>query len=110
MTIYFGGLHHDHVKQTKNQLIKSFNAWCPWMEQVNLITYYFHINNTSPFLTTREAVVPLANNPIMLRKLIQSFRHLEHQNLFIISNSISITIVQQFRKKEMDQNRGVQLA
>ena len=32
------------------------------------------------FLATREAVTPLANDPIMLGTLIQSFRHLENQN------------------------------
>jgi len=33
-----------------------------------------------PFLATREVVAPLANNPIMLDRSIQSFRHLELQN------------------------------
>ena len=35
-----------------------------------------------------EEVVPLSNDPIMSKRLIQSFRHLEHQNLSIISDSI----------------------
>ena len=34
-----------------------------------------------PFLITREAVAPLADNVIMLGTLIQSFRYLEQQNL-----------------------------
>ena len=38
-----------------------------------------------PFLAPREAVVPAANDPIMLGTLIRSFRHLEHQNPY--SNS-----------------------
>ena len=33
-----------------------------------------------PFFATREAVAALANYPIMLGRLIQSFRHLKHQN------------------------------
>ena len=35
-----------------------------------------------------EAVAPLANDPIMLGRPIQSFRDLEHQNLSIISDSL----------------------
>ena len=34
-----------------------------------------------------EAVAPLANDPIMLRRPIRSFRDLEHQNPPIISDS-----------------------
>ena len=34
-----------------------------------------------PFLCTRKAVVPLANDHFMLGTLIQLFRHLKHQNL-----------------------------
>ena len=41
-----------------------------------------------PFLTTREAVVLLTNDPIMSDTLIWSFRHLEHQNPPIISEDI----------------------
>ena len=32
------------------------------------------------FLATKEALVPLANYPIMSERLIQLFRHLEYQN------------------------------
>ena len=44
-------------------------------------------------MATTEAVSLLANDPIMLGKLIQSFRHLKHQNLstgddFIYSSGI----------------------
>ena len=42
------------------------------------------------FLAIREAVLPLANYPIMLGRLIRSFRHLEHQNPSIISDSKKI--------------------
>ena len=35
-----------------------------------------------------EAVAPHANDPIMSGRLIQLFRHLEHQNPSIISDSI----------------------
>ena len=35
-----------------------------------------------------EAVAPLGNDPIMLRRTIWSFKDLEHQNLPIISDSI----------------------
>ena len=38
--------------------------------------------------TTRGVVVPPANNLIMSGTLIRSFRHLEHQNLSIISGDI----------------------
>ena len=41
-----------------------------------------------PFLATREAVAPLANDPFMLGRPIRSFRDLEHQNWSIISDSI----------------------
>ena len=34
-----------------------------------------------PFLATREAVAPHANDPFMSGTWIRSFRHLEHQNL-----------------------------
>ena len=40
------------------------------------------------FLATIEAVVPLANDPIMLRRPIRSFRDLENQNLPNISDFI----------------------
>ena len=33
-------------------------------------------------------MAPLANDPIMSRRLIRSFRHLEYQNPSIISDSI----------------------
>merc|ERR1712112_638794 len=41
-----------------------------------------------PFLATREAVAPLANDLIMSGTSIRSFRHLEHQNQSIISEDI----------------------
>ena len=40
-----------------------------------------------PILATRELVVPLANNPIMLKRLIWLFKHLEQK---IISDYICI--------------------
>ena len=42
------------------------------------------------FLAPGKAVAPLANNPIMSGRSIQSLRHLEHQNLSIITDSIRI--------------------
>ena len=39
-------------------------------------------------LATRELLAKLANNPIMLGRLIQLFRHLEFKNPSIISDSI----------------------
>jgi len=50
-----------------------------------------------PFLATREAVAPLANDPIISSRLIQLFRHLKHQNLstveyFIYSSGISCLV------------------
>ena len=41
-----------------------------------------------PFLATREEVAPLANDPIILGRSMWSFRHLESQDLSIISESI----------------------
>ena len=38
-----------------------------------------------PCLATSEAVIPLANDLIMLATLIQSFRHIENQ--YLSSNS-----------------------
>ena len=47
-----------------------------------------------------EEVVPLSNDPIMLKRLIQSFGHLKHQNLSIFSDSIGrARMVQQFGQK-----------
>ena len=43
---------------------------------------------TSCILTNREAVVQLANDPIMLGRSKQLFRHLEYQNLSIILDFI----------------------
>ena len=37
-----------------------------------------------PFLATKETLVPLANDPIMYKRLIRSFKHLECQNLSIL--------------------------
>ena len=42
------------------------------------------------FLATKGALVPLASYPIMLERSIRSFRHLECQNLSIMSDSIGI--------------------
>ena len=45
---------------------------------------FIHISGIAflvQFLATREAVAPLANDPIMSGRLILSFKHLEHQNL-----------------------------
>ena len=48
----------------------------------------------------RDALAPLANDPIMLDTSIWLFRHLEHQNPSIISDSIgSARMVQQFQNK-----------
>ena len=46
--------------------------------------------NLVPILATRETEGPLSNDPIMSGRLIQSFRHLQCQNLSIISESIGI--------------------
>ena len=40
------------------------------------------------FMATKEILAPLANDLIMLGRLIQLFRYLECQNLFIISDFI----------------------
>ena len=43
-----------------------------------------------PFLATKETLVPLANDPIMKKRSIRLFRHLEFQNPSIISEDIGI--------------------
>ena len=40
------------------------------------------------YLATKEVLVPVANDPIMSERSIRSFRHIECQNLSIISDSI----------------------
>ena len=53
-----------------------------------------------PFFATREAVALLVNNLIMSSTLKQSFRHLEHQNLSIISEDIGrARMVQQLQRR-----------
>ena len=47
------------------------------------------------FLATKEAVAPFANDPIMLERSMQSFRHIEYPNLSIILYFI--------RKKEEEE-------
>ena len=42
------------------------------------------------FLATREAVAPLANDPIMLGRSIWLFRHLKHKNLSFFSDYVGI--------------------
>ena len=44
------------------------------------------------FLATREVVAPLANDPFMSGRLIQSFRHPQCSNPSIISDSIGINV------------------
>ena len=62
------------------------------------------------FLATKEVLVPLANDPIMLGRLIRLFRHLEHQNLSINLGDIGrARSVQQFRRNGTERNR-VQLS
>ncbi len=70
-----------------------------------------------PFLATKEILAPHANNPIMQRRSIWSFRHLEGQNPSIISEDIGrARRVQHFwrsrRRSQIGSNRigGVQLA
>ena len=62
-------------------------------------------------LATKDAVAPLANNPIMSGSLIRLFRHLEHQNPSIISEDIGkARSMQQFlRSGGMERrNRGTE--
>ena len=47
--------------------------------------------NLVQFLATKEVLAPLKNNPFMWGKLIQSFSHLEIENISIISNLIDRT-------------------
>ena len=56
-------------------------------------------------MATREAVVPLAKDLIMLGTSIWSFRHLEHQNPSIILEDIGrARMVQQFQNGMEEQN------
>ena len=55
-----------------------------------------------------EEVVPLSNDPIMSKRLIQSFRHLEHQNLSIISDSIGRARMVQQILNGRDQKGGME--
>ena len=52
-----------------------------------------------PFLATKVTLTPLANDPIM-KRLIQLFRQLEHQNPSIISDSIC-------RNRMLRENRKI---
>ena len=59
-----------------------------------------------PFLATKERLAPFANDPIMWKRSIQLFRHLECQNLSIISEDIGrARMVQQFRNGGMEEER-----
>ena len=56
-----------------------------------------------PFLATMEAVELLANDLIMSGTSIRSFRHLEHQNLSIMSEDIGrARMVQQLRRNRTE--------
>ena len=81
--------------------IKVCTLICPLVMILSTVVEYFFVH----FLATREAVVPFANDPIMSVIFISSFRHLEHQNLSIISDSIGrVRILQQFwRRIGLDQ-------
>ena len=60
----------------------------------------FHQVSLVPLFTTRGVVAPPENDPIMLGTSIRSFRHLEHQNPSIISDSIGrARMVQQFQRR-----------
>ena len=60
-------------------------------------------------MATREAIAPLACNPIMSDILIWSFRHLEHQNLSINLGDIGrASSMQQFRNGGMEGNGGTE--
>ena len=62
-----------------------------------------------PFLATKETLVPLANDPIMQKRLIWSFRHLECRNPSIISEDIGrARMVQQFQNGTEEQNGGTE--
>ena len=64
------------------KFFKFFDFW------IFLFFWIFLARSLFPFLVTREAVAPLANDPIMSEISICSFRHLERQNPSIISDSI----------------------
>ena len=60
-----------------------------------------------PFLATKVVVAPLTNDPLMLGISIWSFRHPEHQNPSIISDSIGrARIVQQFQIRVRSNQRS----
>ena len=69
-----------------------------------------------PFFATKETLAPLANDPIIQKRSIRSFRHLECQNPSIISEDIGrARMVQQFQRRNRGgtaerRNGGVQLS
>ena len=69
------------------QLLRYLEHQDPYIIQ-NLETEEDVARSLVPILVTRELVAPLENDPIMSGRLIWSFRHLEHQNPSIISDSI----------------------
>ena len=69
-------------------VLDTFGSLFRHLKHQNLSTCDYFINNIEkhflvPFLTTKEAMVPLLNDPIMSGRSIQLFRHLESQNLCI---------------------------
>ena len=68
---------------TKPNLLKFVSKWVP-VKGFGVIS----LNSESEPCSTRELVVPIANYPIILGRIIQLYRHLEHQNPSIVSDSI----------------------
>ena len=55
-----------------------------------------------------EAVAPLENDPIMSGRSIRSFRHLEHQNPSIISDSIGRARMAAKNRKKSEEKKKKQ--
>ena len=77
---YFFALSWDNTLK-----IKKVYSHCLPLENAKLCLKIMMFEKFSlvPNLATREAVAPLANDHIMLDRLIWLFRHLKYQNLFL---------------------------
>ena len=69
------------------------SCWALWYGSLDTLNIKIYLQIAEIFfssiLATREAVAPPTNDPIMWGRSIQSFRHPEHQNQSIISDSIN---------------------
>ena len=60
------------------------------------------------FMATQTIMAALTNNPMMLGMILWSFRHLERQNLSIISDDIGRARMVQHFQNGMERNGGME--